>query len=130
MSIVLCQAPYSVNDGRLLLDQPKMKTICLWLIPVLILLLLGLNQVDSKKYQRCELTRVLVENYNFDKTFISNCKWFAYEFKNFITKDIMDRDLPGGARELPGHQENNEEGERKQELWSVPDQQQGLLHRR
>jgi len=74
MSIVLCQAPYSVNDGRLLLDQPKMKTICLWLIPVLILLLLGLNQVDSKKYQRCELTRVLVENYNFDKTFISNCK--------------------------------------------------------
>ncbi|KAI8036839.1 lysozyme [Drosophila gunungcola] len=49
-----------------------MKTLCLWLMPVLILLLLGLKQVESKKYQRCELTHVLVEKYNFDKSFISN----------------------------------------------------------
>ncbi|XP_017051134.1 lysozyme isoform X2 [Drosophila ficusphila] len=49
-----------------------MKTVCMWIIPVLILLLLESKQVESKKYQRCELTRVLVENYHFDKTFISN----------------------------------------------------------
>jgi len=89
MRIALCQAPYSLNDGPLLLDQLKMKTLCLWLIPVLILLLLGSIQVETKKYQRCELTRVLVENYNFDKTFISNCKWFAYEVKTFIKKKIF-----------------------------------------
>ncbi|XP_044571297.1 lysozyme c-1 isoform X2 [Drosophila ananassae] len=50
----------------------KMKALWLWLIPVSVLFLLGLEQVESKKYQRCELTRVLVENYNFDKTFLSN----------------------------------------------------------
>ncbi|EDX07949.1 lysozyme c-1 [Drosophila simulans] len=53
-------------------DLLNMKTSCLWIVPVLILLQLGIEQVESKKYQRCELTRVLVENYNFDKTFISN----------------------------------------------------------
>lgn len=62
------------SPSDLLLDLMNMKTFCLWIVPVLILLQLGIEQVESKKYQRCELTRVLVENYNFDKTFISNCK--------------------------------------------------------
>lgn len=52
-----------------------MKAVWLWLFPVSILFLLGLEQVETKKYQRCELTRVLVENYNFDKSFLSNCKY-------------------------------------------------------
>ncbi|XP_039479976.1 lysozyme c-1 isoform X1 [Drosophila santomea] len=53
-------------------DLLNMKTPCLWIVTVLILLQLGIEQVVSKKYQRCELTRVLVQNYNFDKTFLSN----------------------------------------------------------
>ncbi|KAH8257816.1 hypothetical protein KR038_001552 [Drosophila bunnanda] len=44
------------------------------LLPMLILLLLGSEPVEFKQYGRCELTRVLVEKYKFDKTFISNCK--------------------------------------------------------
>ncbi|KAH8301735.1 lysozyme c-1 [Drosophila kikkawai] len=67
-----------------------MNTLLRSLLPLLILLLLGSKPVESKKYQRCELTRVLVENYNFDKTFISN--WIclveheSYLDTNKITK--------------------------------------------
>ncbi|XP_060659657.1 lysozyme [Drosophila nasuta] len=38
---------------------------------VLALMLCG-SEVESKKYMRCELTRVMVENYRFQKTLMSN----------------------------------------------------------
>ncbi|EDW74033.1 uncharacterized protein Dwil_GK21589 [Drosophila willistoni] len=42
------------------------------LILSLIVNCLLISKVQSKKYLRCELTRDLVEKYNFDKTFLSN----------------------------------------------------------
>lgn len=45
------------------------------LLPALLLcLLLNGKEAESKKYMRCELTRVLVETYRFQKTLMSNCK--------------------------------------------------------
>lgn len=56
---------------------------------------------------RCELTRVMVQNYKFQKTLMSNC-----ELKRPKTHSIchiiplcLPRDLPGGARERAGHQQ-------------------------
>ncbi|XP_015039942.1 lysozyme isoform X1 [Drosophila pseudoobscura] len=68
--------------------QLKMKHFCLCLMPVLVLLLLGSERVEAKKYLRCELTRVLVENYNFDKTFLSNWICLVEHESNLDTSKI------------------------------------------
>lgn len=49
--------------------------------------------------------------------------------KLFYIRETLHRDLPGGARKLPEHNDDHREGEQEQELRSVPDQQQGLLRR-
>ncbi|KAH8412968.1 hypothetical protein KR009_007218 [Drosophila setifemur] len=49
----------------------KMKTLWLLKISLLILLLLGSEQVESKVYSRCELARPLLQSYQFNRSFIS-----------------------------------------------------------
>lgn len=44
------------------------------LLVLLCLLLLCAQRGQSKKYMRCELTRVMVQNYKFQKTLMSNCE--------------------------------------------------------
>ncbi|KAH8290420.1 hypothetical protein KR054_002812 [Drosophila jambulina] len=83
------------NQNTLRLFTFRMKSLLRCLLPMLILLLLGSETVESKIYKRCELTRVLVENYNFDKTFISN--WICLvEHESFLdTSKITDKDHKG-----------------------------------
>jgi len=50
----------------------KSEMRCMVLLGLLFLMLCG-KYVESKKYMRCELTRVMVENYRFQKTLMSNC---------------------------------------------------------
>ncbi|XP_030560214.1 lysozyme [Drosophila novamexicana] len=42
------------------------------LLLLCLLMMMGAKGVESKKYMRCELTRVLVETYRFQKTLMSN----------------------------------------------------------
>ncbi|KAH8410964.1 hypothetical protein KR222_003707 [Zaprionus bogoriensis] len=47
-------------------------TLAALLLLALLCLLLGAQRGQAKKYMRCELTRVMVQNYRFDKTLMSN----------------------------------------------------------
>ncbi|XP_030368953.1 lysozyme isoform X2 [Scaptodrosophila lebanonensis] len=58
---------------------------------VLLLLLLIIQQGEPKKFQRCELTRELVEKYNFDKTFLSNWICLVEHESNLNTSAITYR---------------------------------------
>lgn len=55
------------------------------LLPALLLcLMLNGKEVESKQYMRCELTRVLVETYRFQKSLMSNCKYSTYVYTHNI----------------------------------------------
>ncbi|KAH8412967.1 hypothetical protein KR009_007212, partial [Drosophila setifemur] len=53
------------------LPAQKMNTLWLRQIPLLILLLMGSEQVESKLYMRCELARSLLQAHRFNRSFIS-----------------------------------------------------------
>ncbi|EDW02435.1 lysozyme [Drosophila grimshawi] len=54
--------------------SPELKTPNVRILALLmpLFLLMSGELVESKQYMRCELTRVLVENYRFQKTLMSN----------------------------------------------------------
>lgn len=73
--------------------------------PVLygLLVLICFSETETKKYNRCELARELVDKHQFDRTFLSSCKC-DHEFYNrcICSKNVFiftPRDLLGGKRE-------------------------------
>lgn len=99
ISAILLAFPSDMSRNSTTLEALLLVLICL--------LLLCAQRGQSKKYMRCELTRVMVQNYKFQKTLMSNCELNIYQTFSIchITPFFLLRDLPGGARERAGHQQ-------------------------
>lgn len=66
ISAILLAFPSDMSRNSTTLEALLLVLICL--------LLLCAQRGQSKKYMRCELTRVMVQNYKFQKTLMSNCE--------------------------------------------------------